>query len=196
MKKTLSLLAVVAIAGMMSTPAQAADQYMSIAGGVSWMNEADLDSGITGTAAIGCDYGDTRLEAEMGYQNGSLETSAYDNDFRSIAMDVANLDVDVNIYSLMANGYYDIDLGGIDLYAMAGVGVAQVSVDVNDGWYKDDETTLAYQFGAGLAAPISDGVMLDAKYRYFTTTEFDMFGGGSNGQISSHSALLGLRVNL
>jgi opacity protein-like surface antigen len=196
MKKTLSLVAAFVVAGLWSAPAQAADQYVSAFGGISWMNEANLDSGITGTAAIGCDYGDTRLEAEMGYQSGSLETSAYDNDFRRIAMDVADLDVDVNIYSLMANGYYDIDLGGVDLYAMAGVGVAQVSIDINDGWYKDDETTLAYQFGAGLAAPVGDGVMLDAKYRYFTTTDFDMFGYGSNGAISSHSALLGLRVNL
>jgi len=194
MKKTLSLIAACAVAGFLSTPAQAADQYMSIAGGVSWMNEADLDSGITGTAAIGCDYGDTRLEAEMGYQNGSAEYVGA-NMFSIAAMPRIS-EVDVDVYTLMANGYYDIDLGGVDLYAMAGVGVAQVAIDVNDGWYKDNETTLAYQFGAGLAAPVGDGVMLDAKYRYFTTTELDMLGGGVDGQVSSHSALLGLRVNL
>ncbi|MCF8215349.1 MAG: outer membrane beta-barrel protein [Chlorobium sp.] len=193
MKKTLTLVAAFVVAGLWSAPAQAADQYVSAFGGMSWMNEADLDSGITGTAAIGCDYGDARLEAEMGYQNNSTDFGsdfdprmAYDNE----------VEADVNIYSLMANGYYDIDLGGVDLYAMAGVGVAQVAVDVFDGVYKDNETTLAYQFGAGLAAPIGDGVMLDAKYRYFTTTEFDMLGDGVDGQLSSHSALLGLRINL
>lgn len=194
MKKSLSLLAAFLVAGMFAAPVQAADQYVSAFGGMSWMNELDLESGLTGTAAIGCDYGDARLEAEMGYQNNSTD---FGRDFGTLMLDYDNeLEADVNIYSLMANGYYDIDLGGVDLYAMAGVGVAQVAVDVFDGFYKDNETTLAYQFGAGLAAPIGDGVMLDAKYRYFTTTEFDLLGSGVDGQVSSHSALLGLRVNL
>lgn len=191
MKKSLTLLAAFVIAGMWSAPVQAADQYVSAFGGMSWINESDIDSGFSGTAAIGCDYGDTRLEAELGYQTGSFEESDY-----ALTETINSVDADVDVYTLMANGYYDIDLGGVDLYAMAGVGVAQVAVDVNDGAYKDNETTLAYQFGAGLAASIADGVMLDAKYRYFTTTEFDISGYGADGGLSSHSALLGLRIAL
>ncbi len=57
------------------------------------------------------------------------------------------------------------------------------------------ETTLAYQLGAGLAIPVSDGVMIDARYRYFATTDFDVVGVVETN-VSSHSALLGLRVNL
>ena len=97
---------------------------------------------------------------------------------------------------------------------MAGVGVAQVNMEITDindlkssyptlpyGYSSDDlkidvtETTLAYQLGAGLAIPVSDGVMIDARYRYFATTDFDVVGVVETN-VSSHSALLGLRVNL
>ncbi len=176
MKKSLSLLAAFLVAGMFAAPVQAADQYVSAFGGASWMNEGELDAGIAATAAIGCDYGDTRLEAEMGYQTNSFGEG--DNE------------ADVNVYTLMANGYYDVDLGGVDMYLTAGVGLAQGDIDEGDNEYKDCEkdSSMAYQFGAGLAAPVGDGVMLDARYRYFTTID--------NCQLSSHSALLGLRINL
>ncbi len=175
MKKSLSLLAAFLVVGLFAAPVQAADQYVSAFGGMSWMNEGDLDAGLAATAAIGCDYGDTRLEAEMGYQNNSFD---YGSD-----------EADVNVYTLMANGYYDVDLGGVDMYLTAGVGLAQGDVDYDDE-YSDCEkdSSMAYQFGAGLAAPVGDGVMLDARYRYFTTID--------NCQLSSHSALLGLRVAL
>lgn len=172
MKKSLTLLAAFVIAGMWSAPVQAADQYVSAFGGVTWPN-GGYDEGFTGTAAIGCDYGDTRLEAEMGYQN---------------AQGSGNLD-DVNLYSLMANGYYDIDLGGVDFYLTAGVGAAQVETDPASY----SEESLAYQFGAGLAVPVGTGVMLDARYRYFTTLSIDDW---VPGEASSNSALLGLRVAL
>ena len=181
MKKSLSLLAAFLVAGLFAAPVQAADQYVSAFGGMSWMNEGNLDSGLAATAAIGCDYGDTRLEAEMGYQNNSFDDFYYGES-------------DVNLYTLMANGYYDVDLGGIDMYLTAGVGLAQGDVDYGNGSFdvQDgdccDDDSFAYQFGAGLAAPIATGVMLDARYRYFTTID--------NDQLSSHSALLGLRVSL
>ncbi|NTV20695.1 MAG: porin family protein [Chlorobium limicola] len=222
MKKSLSLLAAFLVAGMWSAPVQAADHYVSAMAGMSWFQDSDIehvyadtdykdvatvsfDSGLTAVGAIGCDYGSTRLEAEIGYQKNDVET---DSDY---------LSGDVQVLSLMANGFYDIDLGGVDLYAMAGVGVAQVNVDI-DGErysyryqeyiptnYEASEVTLAYQVGAGLAIPVGDGVMIDARYRYFATTDFTAGDDGAaswigssdyNTNVSSHSALLGLRVNL
>ncbi|NTW81785.1 MAG: porin family protein [Chlorobiaceae bacterium] len=242
MKKTLAILAVVAAAGIVAAPAHASQRYVSAAAGISWFQDSDtkliyqpisytadkiaFDAGFTATAAIGCDYGSTRLEAEMGYQRNTIKD--WDTGKASV-------------YSLMANGYYDIPLGkGVEIYGMAGVGVAQVNIcgddeevwhhyvpnnsevksfNNNGTWVTDyipthhdtHETTLAYQFGAGIAVPISKGVMLDAKYRYFATTDFTMAGSGgfmdwhgdfvpyyyeTNTNISSHSVLLGLRVNI
>ncbi|NTV93364.1 MAG: porin family protein, partial [Chlorobiaceae bacterium] len=74
MKKSLSLLAVLAVLGFAGTPAQAADHYVSGMAGVSWMQDSAIGlfnveeifdtevnlgygSGLTLAGAIGCDYG-------------------------------------------------------------------------------------------------------------------------------------------
>jgi opacity protein-like surface antigen len=247
MKKTLSLLAVLMVCGIATTPAQAATHYVSGMGGVSWMNnmkfteiyqatsgnqssDYDFGSGLAVLGAIGCDYGNYRLEAEVGYQTNDFKSAVDYTDGEAVdPSNYANprsgsryaMRGDVSILSLMGNGYYDFDLGSkVELYATAGVGVAQVSFhDVNNigEWisngessfhennapgFNGQETTLAWQVGAGLAAPVADHVKLDLRYRYFATTDFTLTGDTTapalltgNTNISSHSVLLGLRVD-
>ena len=254
MKKSLLLLTALAVAGMSSTSAQAATHYVSGFGGVSWMQNMDasdtyisdpgsgdhtanydLGTGFTVTGAIGCDYGSYRLEAEVGYQTNDFKsaidyTDGVADNYPSDAIGTLSASYpmrgDVSALTLMGNGYYDVDLGSkVELYATAGVGVAQVSChDVNDtgSWttngqsgytlspnndpgFNGHETTLAWQVGAGIAAPIADNVKLDLRYRYFATTDFTVADMGSHGNyfgtnslntnLSSHSVLLGLRVD-
>ena len=270
MKKSLLLLTVLAVAGMSSTSAQAATHYVSGFGGVSWMQNmdssdtyqyaapehnytenTDLGSGLAVTGAIGCDYGSYRLEAEVGYQTNDVKSRAYydngvvfewpTNSLGTTTTDRVAMKGDVSALTLMANGYYDFDLGSkVELYVTAGVGVAQVSwhnvtnvTDVIDGedgvsvlephngvslpytfaanpdpGFNAHETTLAWQVGAGIAAPIADNVKVDLRYRYFATTDFTVADSGSswydpgntgsvsgNTNLSSHSVLLGLRVD-
>ncbi len=223
MKNALSLIGVFLVAVMFSATGFAAEKYVSGNIGISWMNdtsfeptytfdgediveEFDYGSGITLLGAFGCDYGDYRAEAELGYQTNDVE--AYSSLYNGDTEDEGDLQGDVSVVSLMGNGYYDIDLGGIEFYLTAGVGAAQVSfndiadADDDDVTYNESEMTLAYQLGAGFGIPVSDGIMLDARYRYFATTDFTLSsiggfrGGAGNGNIESHSALLGLRVNL
>ncbi|WP_287373910.1 outer membrane beta-barrel protein [Prosthecochloris sp.] len=217
MKKALSLLMVFLVAVMWSAPGFSADKYVSGSIGINWMSDADLepdfdydyddydleagfDSGITLLGAFGCDYGDYRLEGELGYQSGdvdSLEFSGEDGEYDDISGDVT-------ILSLLVNGYYDIDLGGgFELSPTVGVGVAQVKADDvelydNAPDWSVSEVTFAYQAGIGLGIPVSDGIMLDARYRYFGTTDFtvEFSDYQFNTNMESHSALLGLRVNL
>jgi opacity protein-like surface antigen len=215
MKKTLVLLfAGLVVAGLSAAPASAADHYVSGSVGLSWMSdisiaedEADsfdkinVESGLTLLGAIGCDYGDYRLEAEIGYQQNDIdEVNIIDEPEFAVTAGVPS-EGNVSVLSLMANGYYDIDLGGVDLYATAGVGVAQVSFDdfrYGDAIEEDEgsldlsETTLAWQVGAGLAVPIASNVAIDARYRYFATTDFSI--NGTNMNVASHNVLLGLRV--
>lgn len=69
--------------------------------------------------AIGCDYGSFRLEAEVGYQKSDVKTAINGNDvegpyehpideqgynFTTVPWDMNG---DVSVLSLMANGYYD-----------------------------------------------------------------------------------------
>ncbi len=213
MKKALSLIAVFLVAAMWSGTGTAADKYVSGAIGISWFNDANFDSiydyegedsesmgfgsGITLLGAFGCDYGDFRVEGELGYQQNDAETFSEDG-----GDDSSDIQGDVSVTSLLANGYYDIDLGGVELSLGAGVGVAQVSMDdiadegEDDGGFNANETTFAYQLGAGLGIPVADNIMLDARYRYFATTDFTFVGSFGNTNIESHSALLGLRVGL
>ena len=207
MKKNLSLLAAFLVVGFCATPASAADHYVSGMGGISWMNDIkvdyseasseklDMSSGLTLLGAIGCDYGDYRLEAELGYQQNDIKNWKGNTPVQNEVVSASvPMDGDVSILSLMANGYYDVDLGGVELYATAGVGVAQVSFDDvkaedETGSTTEHETTLAWQVGAGVAAPIADNIKLDLRYRYFATTDF-----WEDTNVASHSVLLGLRV--
>lgn len=211
MKKTLALLVLLAVTGVASTPVQAATHYISGMGGISRMNNMtpeesyqgaggnsnsnfDLGSGVNALGAIGCDYGNYRLEGEVGYQQNTLKSgiSNMDNVLQYYPQEGSRYDMrgDVSTLSLMGNGYYDVHLGGgVDFYATAGVGIAQVSFhDMNFSYnydpvtnalydnpnpgYNDHATTLAYQLGAGLAFPLSQNIKLDLRYRYFATTDF------------------------
>jgi opacity protein-like surface antigen len=247
MKKSLSLLAVLAVAGVATTttPADAATRYVSGMAGMSWFNDSDVtattnlvfgeaqsgiatfDNGFTATLGVGCDYGPTRAELELGYQRNDLNPLVVWDDLSGYQGEedgfVATASGKTTVYSLMANGYVDIPVGsGVELYAMAGVGVAQVNnelaINLDEysygsltssgqiGTHDSHETTLAYQLGAGIAIPVSKGVMLDAKYRYFATSDFTLNTGVSyigdfyptslTTNISSHSVLLGLRVDI
>ena len=215
-----------------TTTGYSAEKYVSGNIGMSWMSDAEVDdiigltdafdvdaelgfsSGITLLGAFGCDYGDYRLEGELGYQNNDVDSfGIFIPDFFNFGEDTADLDEsidldgDITVLSLLVNGYYDIDLGGgVELSPTVGVGVAQVSmddvnVDMGDLDIDEDleeigldisETTFAYQAGIGLGIPLGDNIMLDARYRYFATTDFTMLVANTN--IESHNALLGLRV--
>lgn len=214
MIKTLAILfAGLAVAGLSATPAFAADHYVSGSAGLSWFNDSDwqftdnqdssnklsFDSGLILLGAIGCDYGDYRLEAEIGYQKNDIDELNFPDQL-NLAGAAYPAEGSVSVLSLMANGYYDFELGsGVELYASAGVGVAQVDVEdydhaLIDGPVSASETTLAWQVGAGIAVPIAENIMVDARYRYFAITDFTALGYNIDG--SSHNALIGLRVGL
>lgn len=229
MKKALSLVMVFLVAVAFTATGYSADKYVSGNIGISWMSDADVDdiigitdvlnadvelgfsSGITLLGAFGCDYGDYRLEGELGYQANDVDSVSFDvfipRDGEDIDIDDSvDLEGDITILSLLVNGYYDIDLGGgVELSPTVGVGVAQVSMDDVNFDMPDEvpseldeigldisETTFAYQAGIGLGIPLGSNIMLDARYRYFATTDFTMLAANAN--IESHNALLGLRV--
>lgn len=239
MKKAISLLAVFLVAVMWSASGFSADKYVSGSIGISWMSDTEIDnidspfeefqeiddaelgfgSGLTLLGALGCDYGDYRVEGELGYQTNDVDeltANAYcSNRKGEVDLDI-ELDGDVTILSLLMNGYYDIHLGGgVELSPTVGVGVAQVSMDdvsinsatqtcpdgdcspvdlgdLEDGSLDINEVTFAYQAGIGLGIPVADNIMLDARYRYFATTDFTMLAANTN--LESHSGLLGFRV--
>ena len=242
MKKALSLLFTVLLVIGMTSTSSARNIYASLSGGIAWYDnstaeqaenpnydrdeedsswETSFESGLTGTVAVGCDFGDVRLEGELGYQTNDVDTRNF------IDYDKGEIDDDdsesfegtgsVSITSIMFNGYYDIPVSdsGVELFVMAGVGAVQVYWDeVGPGSYDDgsefpenevetfSDGAFAWQLGAGVAIPVGDDLMLDARYRYFNTTnitsddDLEVFDDDPmNYDITSHSALVGLRYN-
>ena len=242
MKKTLSLLLTAIFVIGMSSTSFARNMYASLSGGIAWYDNATLEqaenpnyeddifdndnaleysfeSGLTGTAAVGCDFGSVRLEGELGYQTNDVESvTVFDYDSGEINEDkTASYEGtgSISITSIMFNGYYDIPVteSGAEIFLMAGFGAAQIHWDevgpgFSGGDYEEDtvntfsDGSFAWQIGAGVGIPVGDNLMLDARYRYFNTTNItsddDLEATDNdpmNYDIASHSALVGLRYN-
>ena len=230
MKKVLSLLvAAVLVMGWSATSFAGKNFYASGNVGMAWFDDAtatgvegdeddtvdlSFDSGIALTGAIGCDFGSTRLEAELGYQTNDVSTVT-ESDGKATNTEEGY--GDVSLTTFMFNGYYDIkpmDDSDFEIFLTAGIGAAFVNVDevgpqvYPSGGFDDDysstfsETTWAYQIGAGVGIPVGDGIMVDARYRYLSTADVttrdddDAFDNDPmNISFDSHSALVGLRYN-
>ena len=84
-------------------------------------------------------------------------------------------------------------------YLSAGLGFAKVEVnDLNVPGSglpnsNDDDTVFAYQVGVGVGYAVNEKVTIDAKYRYFATSdhEFDT----REAEFASHNFFFGVRVN-
>ena len=209
MKKSLAVMGVVFTAGMMSVPTYAGPS-LYISGNIGAASFSDINqktpvtqvtegtistkAGINVTGAVGlkCCVTNIRLEAEYGYQRNNAD---------SIKMRFGTFPLTGNysVSSYMANGYYDIKAGPVNPYLTAGIGLAEVGVhNVPNPPNIIDEThsALGYQFGAGLAIPVTSTIDIDARYRYFGTSTVTLSNNNGNFILPGNSFLIGLRVGL
>lgn len=208
MKKNLLIISVCVLAFFFSSPAYSAEgPYVSGNIGFAMLSDSDVtdstipditidmeyDTGLALGAALGYNFGNTRLEGEISYQK---------NDFEKASLFGVDVDLtgDVTSLSLLMNGYYDfVNNSAVTPYLSAGLGFAEVEVnDLNvpgsglpDS--NDDDTVFAYQVGVGVGYAVNEKVTIDVKYRYFATSdpEFDT----TEAECASHNFLFGVRVN-
>ena len=171
----------------------------STAPGVS-MN-LDFDAGLALGLAVGYRLGSTRLEGEIAYQK---------NDVDDVTVSVAGVgsaslnsagvpfSADVKTTSFLLNGYYDfLNDSAFTPYLTAGLGFAKVKASISlpsVPWTtSDSDTVFAYQIGAGLENALSQTVALDARYRYFATS--DPSFGTNEAETGSHNLMLGMRFS-
>lgn len=217
MKKAIMLTAGCALTLSCAMPALAAETdglYMSGHLGVAMPSDSTLtdstvpgvsldleyDPGLALDLALGYRFGAARLEGELGYQK---------NDFDDVIVSVAGIGSaslknagvpfsgDVKTTSFLLNGYYDFqNASAFTPYLTAGLGAARVKANFSlpsVGYAgSDSDTVFAYQFGTGFEYAINQMVSLDARYRYFATSDpsFDTL----DGEFSSHNLMLGVRV--
>ncbi len=231
MKKALTLLVAAVLVMGWSGKSFAGNPYASGNIGITWFEDAEatpvegdetsmvsfeFDSGIALTGALGYDFGTTRLEAELGYQTNDAASITLQEGGKSDDVYTTDAFGNVSLTTFMFNGYYDIkpmDDSDVEIFLTAGVGAAFVNFDeVGPGWDDDEfddemtstfsETTWAYQLGAGVAVPVGDNIVVDARYRYFDSADITSRDDDEitdddpmNLSIDSHSALIGLRYN-
>ena len=166
MKKRTSLFLLLSAGLLSATPALAAEHYISGSIGIPSYQDMNssfsfydspaanlvrdtkisLNSGILLFGAAGVNYGNVRIEGELGYQtfnfdkirvhsegtgntqNNPLSVYVYDTSNGAFNETSSfNLAGKGSVTSLLANAYYDIPVGGgVKPYVTAGAGVAQI----------------------------------------------------------------------
>jgi opacity protein-like surface antigen len=157
--------------------------------------ETSYDLGFNVGAAGGYDFGLLRVEGEITYRQNDVDELGVPG------TGSVGGDGDISAFSLMANGFWDIETGSpVTPYLGAGIGVALVSMNdvgaLGLTLADDDDTVFAYQFAAGVAFDLNPSMALDLGYRFFATTdpEFtDPDGVKFDSEYMSHNLSLGLR---
>ncbi len=150
------------------TPAQAEDGFYGTAKvGLAWFDlrsdsdDVDTDTGLTAHGAAGYAYGDVRLEFEAGYYQADLDEDQFDGD--------------VEAFSGLVNGYYDLPTGtNVEPYVGGGVGVARIGIE--DDTRDDDEVVFAWNAVAGVNYSFDGRMTFSAQYRYLDLQDATLDG--------------------
>jgi OmpA-OmpF porin, OOP family len=205
MKTKLALLATSALAALaIATPANAAGGgwYLSLTGGANWLDDnafanqmtviepdtltidSESDTGYVIAGAVGWSLAylapGLKIEAEVGYRQNQVDgiwTSDQDTAGAPVA-DLGTLDYDQSTLSVLANVWYEFDIGGVKPYIGGGLGWADVEVDgaylggagaVRVFNFSDDG--FAWQAGAGVNFQVAPNMQLGVGYRYMEGPE-------------------------
>lgn len=200
-----ALLASSAVALSAAGVADAHSPYITVFGGVNLLNDksaaqtsgvtvlfgstsydADYDSGFVMGGAVGTKLEETlpglRLEVEASWRRNEMGGRFHEFDFFGHRDGI--IDAEQSTFAVMANLWYDIDLGGkLVPYIGGGAGWARTHADgvfyrtaVTPGvsqTFDVDGSGFAWQLGAGFKYPVDDGVTLGLGYRYFRGPDID-----------------------
>lgn len=192
----------------------------------TYKNEFDTGYVFGGTA--GYDFGSgLRLEGEVSYRDVSIDkflsvsgagakslikaivedypqaTKAAGYKASDDSLSSSRFSADGSVFALsgMVNAAYGFDaFYGFKPYAMAGAGLARVSLDnaklAGNKLADDHDVVFAYQAGLGVAYELTDVVTIDLGYRYFATAKPSMKnvdGKKFDFKFHTHNVVLGLR---
>lgn len=226
------LLASAAIAVLVSTgQAQAKDFYISVLGGANWWEDQtqrsgsyntvihfDADTGFILSGALGVHL-DNWLHGLRGEVEASYRRNKLGGHWVTSSYSTGTVDGHVSTFAVMANVWYDIDIGSkVRPYIGGGAGWARSHVDAaivtSSGFTRSsvgttafDAAGFAYQLGAGFNYEIQPGVDLGLAYRFSVDPrlhfkdggEFGGEGFGGEGYTLSnhnHSVALTLKVDI
>jgi OOP family OmpA-OmpF porin len=200
------LLATAAIAVLASAgQAQAKDFYISVLGGANWWEDQtqvsgdnttvihfDADTGFIVAGAVGLHLDNwlhgLRVEAEASYRRNEI-----DGPWATSDTETGTVIGHVSTFAVMANVWYDIDIGSrFKPYIGGGAGWARSHFDgailtssgatrSGEGTTAFDQAGFAYQLGAGFNYEIMPGVDLGLGYRFSVEPRLHFKEGGEFG---------------
>lgn len=98
---------------------------------------------------------------------------------------------ELKIWRLFANAYYDFEIESkVIPYVLGGIGYGNVSTGSIFGSSTRDGGLLG-QLGAGLALPVSEQVVIDFKYRYQFSQDYQLYG--ASFRLTAHQIGVGMR---
>ena len=183
------------------------------------------DRGIAFSGAVGYRFADgLRVEGELSYRKYDFDTINVREPgglaailglsqqppppVRNLLKGTRPLEGDLRSVTLMANLYYDFDLGlDFEPYVGGGIGLSRVSVAASVNGRKtadDDDTVMAYQLGAGLGYKVGGSddrpVIFSLDFRHFAAAD-PTFKGALTGtpfdaEIGGNYVGIGLRFGL
>lgn len=150
--------------------------------------EAELDTGFGIEGALGYTYDRAlRGELSLGYRRNTLDGLSATSPGGAVTTEVEG---DVSTFTVLANAYYDIDLGlEVVPFVGGGVGLAAIVFELEGA--DDADVVFAWQLGGGLAYELTANVAATVRYTYLATSdpEFE----GIDTSYDSHNLLFGLR---
>lgn len=160
--------------------------------GLSLSGDMEFDGGLFTSGAFGYDFGQVRLDAEIGYSANDGDKLSFD------LLGEAGLDdTEITNTTIMANAYYDIDTN-TSMTPYVGVGVGYSSLDLDTEGFSGDDDVLAYQLNIGLDIAVNQMLCLDVGYRYFATEDATFTLESQEvleAEYSSHIVMGGVRLN-
>lgn len=226
MKTKLTLLANTAAAAFaFAAPAEAAGAwYVGVFGGGNWGSDhafavetaptvsadtlvwdTEAETGFVVGGAVGLHLNQfmdgLRAEVEVAYRENSVD-GVFASSVGTIP-GIGTLEVDQSSFAVLANLWYDFNVGGITPYVGGGIGWAESQVEGNQVTivtrpFDFSNSGFAWQLGAGINFDISPNVVLGLGYRYFegpdvtvgSPTPFNDATSDVDNQ--NHSAILSL----
>ena len=186
---------------------------------------AKSDRGIAFSGAVGYRFAEgLRVEGELSYRKYDFKTiNVREPGGLAVLLPAAvranpafldglrgtkELEGDLRSLTLMANLYYDFDLGlDFEPYVGGGIGLSRVSAEgivSGNKTVDDDDTVMAYQLGAGLGYKVGGSddrpVIFSLDFRHFATAD-PTFKGALTGtpfdaEIGGNYVGIGLRFGL
>lgn len=233
MKTKLTLLASSAIVVLsLAAPASAAGNnwYVGVFGGANWVKDhsfsvattptssadtltwaTDGDTGFIVGGAIGLSLnqylGGLRAEVEVAYRENQVDGLWQSNTGTPTGVSSGTLDIDHSTFSVMANLWYDFDVGGIAPYVGGGIGWADTEVEGNylggvTGPFSFSDSGFAWQLGAGINFDVSPNMKLGVGYRYLEGPDVTVGSiyapNGATADVDSenHSAIVSLTIGM